>query len=190
MNCTLQYNVVFLSSMSMKVPSIVSEAKRALSEGLAVVIGLQTTGEVGHTHHWPHSHTSLTEPGNVVSQQYIHIYHSCLVLPQSSLENEVSRVEGDLDNFVSLTQEILLRFLREHFPTTIHSQVGHVTCHVTTHSLVSLSLRHLPFKTFGVSLQKICCSSLSQKWSYLTGSLHNTHRHLVNHCHMTAHTVT
>ena len=49
-----------------------------------------------------------------------------LVFPQSSLENEVSRVEGDLDNFVSLTQEILLRFLREHFPTTIHSQVGHV----------------------------------------------------------------
>ena len=42
---------VFPSSMSMKVPSIVSEAKRALSEGLAVVIGLQTTGEVGHTHH-------------------------------------------------------------------------------------------------------------------------------------------
>ena len=37
--------------MSMKVPSIVSETKRALSEGLVVVIGLQTTGEVGHTHH-------------------------------------------------------------------------------------------------------------------------------------------
>ena len=30
----------------MKVPSIVSEAKRALSEEFAVVIGLQTTGEV------------------------------------------------------------------------------------------------------------------------------------------------
>ena len=39
-----------------------------------------------------------------------------LVFLQSSLENEVSRAEGDLDNFVSLTQEILLRFLREHFP--------------------------------------------------------------------------
>jgi len=33
-------------SISMKVPSIVSEAKRALSEEFAVVIGLQTTGEV------------------------------------------------------------------------------------------------------------------------------------------------
>ena len=87
-----------------------------------------------------HSHASLTEPGNETSKWYIHIYHSCLVLPQSSLENEVLRVEGNLDNFVSLTQEILLRFLREHFPTTIHSQVGHMTCHVTTHSLVSLSL--------------------------------------------------
>lgn len=33
-------------SISMKAPSIVSEAKRALSEEFAVVIGLQTTGEV------------------------------------------------------------------------------------------------------------------------------------------------
>ena len=33
--------------MSMKVPEIVRQAKQALHEGYAVVIGLQTTGEVG-----------------------------------------------------------------------------------------------------------------------------------------------
>ena len=32
--------------MSLKVPSIVEEARRALADGHCVVIGLQTTGEV------------------------------------------------------------------------------------------------------------------------------------------------
>jgi len=32
--------------MSMKVPAIVAEAKQALKQNMAVVIGLQTTGEV------------------------------------------------------------------------------------------------------------------------------------------------
>ena len=32
--------------MSMKVPAIVDEVKKALSQDMAVVIGLQTTGEV------------------------------------------------------------------------------------------------------------------------------------------------
>lgn len=32
--------------MSMKVPAIVAEAKKALESGMCVVIGLQTTGEV------------------------------------------------------------------------------------------------------------------------------------------------
>ena len=35
-------------SMSMKVPAIVAEAKKALESGMCVVIGLQTTGEVRH----------------------------------------------------------------------------------------------------------------------------------------------
>lgn len=34
-------------SMSMKVPAIVSEAERSLASGFCVVVGLQTTGEVG-----------------------------------------------------------------------------------------------------------------------------------------------
>lgn len=33
---------------------------------------------------------------------------------------------GSLDEFVSLTREILKRFIQEHFPTTIHSQVGYM----------------------------------------------------------------
>ena len=32
--------------MSMKVPAIVDEVKKALSKDMAVVVGLQTTGEV------------------------------------------------------------------------------------------------------------------------------------------------
>ena len=37
---------LFYSSMSMKVPRIVEEAKNELANGNCVVIGLQTTGEV------------------------------------------------------------------------------------------------------------------------------------------------
>jgi hypothetical protein len=33
--------------MGMKVPTIVKEAKEAIANGCCVVIGLQTTGEVG-----------------------------------------------------------------------------------------------------------------------------------------------
>jgi len=36
-----------LHSMSMKVPTIVQEAQQALQDGYCVVIGLQSTGEVG-----------------------------------------------------------------------------------------------------------------------------------------------
>ena len=38
---------VLLHSMSMKVPTIVQEAQQALQDGYCVVIGLQSTGEVG-----------------------------------------------------------------------------------------------------------------------------------------------
>ena len=38
--------MVLLYSMSMKVPTIVAEAKKALEDDFCVVIGLQTTGEV------------------------------------------------------------------------------------------------------------------------------------------------
>ena len=48
--CHACYNVyvidISLCSMSMKVPAIIDEVNRACSEGMAVVIGLQTTGEV------------------------------------------------------------------------------------------------------------------------------------------------
>lgn len=39
-------NFFLIYSMSMKVPAIVEEVKKALSHDMAVVIGLQTTGEV------------------------------------------------------------------------------------------------------------------------------------------------
>ena len=38
--------IVILDSMSMKVPTIVQEAQKALQDGYCVVIGLQSTGEV------------------------------------------------------------------------------------------------------------------------------------------------
>ena len=41
-------------SMSMKVPAIVAEAKQALKQNMAVVIGLQTTGEVRGKGYTPH----------------------------------------------------------------------------------------------------------------------------------------
>ena len=40
------YCVCFDFSLGVKVPAIVKEAKTALADGHAVVIGLQTTGEV------------------------------------------------------------------------------------------------------------------------------------------------
>ena len=40
------------SSMGMKVPAIIAEAKSALEAGHCVVIGLQTTGEVGLRMQW------------------------------------------------------------------------------------------------------------------------------------------
>ena len=41
--------VLFISnySLGMKVPTIITEAKEALDNGQCIVIGLQTTGEVG-----------------------------------------------------------------------------------------------------------------------------------------------
>ena len=42
----VMFAVTVKCSLSMKVPSIVKEAKKALADGQAVVIGLQTTGEV------------------------------------------------------------------------------------------------------------------------------------------------
>eukprot|EP00731_Ephydatia_muelleri_P029060 Em0020g704a len=71
--------------MSMKVPAIVAEAKKALESGMCVVIGLQTTGE-------------------------------------SSLDNELVQKDGDIHGFVSLTKEILLRFINEHFPTVSRAE--------------------------------------------------------------------
>ena len=48
---------------------------------------------------------------------------------QSSLENEVLRNDGELEDFVSLTRENLQRFIRDHFPTTLQlkTQVGHMS---------------------------------------------------------------
>ena len=40
--------VFHVISLGMKVPAIVAEAKTVLDSGHCVVIGLQTTGEVGH----------------------------------------------------------------------------------------------------------------------------------------------
>ncbi len=37
-------------SLGMKVPAIVEETNKALKDGMCVVIGLQTTGEVGINH--------------------------------------------------------------------------------------------------------------------------------------------
>ena len=68
--------------MSMKVPSIVKEAKAALQDGYCVVIGLQTTGE-------------------------------------ASLDAELDQNDGDIKGFISLTREILKRFVLQFFPTEI-----------------------------------------------------------------------
>ena len=45
--------------MSMKVPAIVDEVKKALSQDMAVVIGLQTTGEVCSVCVYIHVHMSV-----------------------------------------------------------------------------------------------------------------------------------
>ena len=44
--CDLNTCYLFFS-LGMKVPAIVAETEQAIEEGFSVVIGLQTTGEVG-----------------------------------------------------------------------------------------------------------------------------------------------
>ena len=95
-----------------------------------------------------------------------------LLFPQSSLENEISRSNGELTDFVSLTREILQRFIREHFPTTIQAQVGHVMltwAHVIITWLLFLLIRWYRSRIFGVLLQRTCYWSLFPRWTCQTG---------------------
>jgi len=66
-----------------QVPLVVAEAKRALADGQAVVIGLQATGEAA-------ADALNLEPGQ-----------NC--------------------GWVSVTREMLQRFVAQHFPTRYHS---------------------------------------------------------------------
>ncbi|XP_031566399.1 protein FORGETTER 1-like [Actinia tenebrosa] len=75
--------------MSMKVPTIVQEAKTALQNNMSVVIGLQTTGE-------------------------------------ASLESELNRNGGTINRFISITEEIMTRFILQFFPTKIETKDGTV----------------------------------------------------------------
>ncbi|XP_065178274.1 uncharacterized protein LOC135808951 [Sycon ciliatum] len=76
--------------LSMKVPSIVKEAKKALQDGYAIVIGLQTTGEASLT----------AELGRPTTEGVI------------------------LEDFISLTKEMLTRFIVNNFPTQIQTESG------------------------------------------------------------------
>ncbi|XP_062521291.1 uncharacterized protein LOC134196225 isoform X2 [Corticium candelabrum] len=71
--------------LSMKVPSIVSETKKALESGNCVVIGLQTTGE-------------------------------------ASMVSEMKTSGGMVSGWVSITQEILERFITSFFPTEMKNE--------------------------------------------------------------------
>lgn len=70
-------------SAALQVPMVVAEAKRALSEGQAVVIGLQATGEAA-------ADALNLEPGQPCG-------------------------------WVSVTREMLQRFVAQHFPTRYQS---------------------------------------------------------------------
>ena len=49
---------------------------------------------------------------------------------QSSLDNELLQRDGDITEFISLTKEILLRFISEHFPTIAQTEVVSCYCHL------------------------------------------------------------
>ena len=75
-----------LLCVSMKVPAVVEQSKKALEEGYCVVIGLQTTGEAA--------------------------------------ADALELVPGDNVGFISVTKEIMLQFVKNHFPTLRGSGSG------------------------------------------------------------------
>ena len=46
------------------------------------------------------------------------------IISQASLEQEISRRGGVINQFISLTREILRRFIQQFFPTDIHLNVS------------------------------------------------------------------
>ena len=79
----LHHGFTHVRDATVQVPLVVAEAKRALAEGQAVVIGLQATGEAA-------ADALNLEPGQPCG-------------------------------WVSVTREMLQRFVTQHFPTRYHS---------------------------------------------------------------------
>ena len=103
--CMPNVSLQFVFSLSMKVPAMVEEIEKALSQDMCVVVGLQTTGEVMCL-------------GGYLAGFLCYNTRDLYLLQQASLESEMEASKGEPDGFISICKEILQRFVREHFPTT------------------------------------------------------------------------